>query len=309
MTTKWIGLLVMAVALGGCKREPTHQRVDAAIAPLIPGDTIALGGLRLDRVKDTPFYRKYVEGKKIGVLETFRAKTGLDPAKDIWEVVWAISPKQRLVFIRGKFGGDFGLEPSFNVPGVLKLNYKSYYILHSEGTGVLFLNSGVAAAGKVEELKQLVDQRDQAGNAPQELLEMVKALPPDHLYAVSKNAGSLMPALPEGGTAANFARLATSIGRFTMHADLRNGVDLQVKAEYAQAETAKQAQDVIRGVLGMVRLKTDSKQGEVLKALDAVTVQARERNLEATMTLPFEAVEKLAGMLLSASGRESRPQD
>ena len=69
-------LLLAAAALlvlPGCQRLlPTRARVDAAIAPLIPGDSVVLAGLRLDRLKGTPFYQKYVIGRRIPELDNFK---------------------------------------------------------------------------------------------------------------------------------------------------------------------------------------------------------------------------------------------
>lgn len=301
------GMLLAAgvlLAASGCKREPTNQRVDAAIAPLLPADTLALAGLRLDRLKNTPFFRQYVEGKKLPMLETFREKTGLDPTKDIWELVWSVSPNRTLMFIRGKFGGEFGLEPKFDVPGVLKMNYKTYYVLYQGEAGVMFLNSGVAVAGKLDDLKALIDNRDKKGeSAPQELIDMVKELPADHMYVVSRQAGALVPSMPTEGTAGNFARLATTVGELRMHADLKAGVNLAVTAQYPEEQLAQQARDVLRGVLGMVRLRTKSDQGEMLKALDAVTVQSRGKSLEISVQTPFELIDQMLKSLPIFSGR------
>jgi hypothetical protein len=291
---RWIAGIALMLSLAGCRREPQNARIDAAIAPLIPGDSVALAGLRLDRLQDTPFFRAYVQGKKIQVLEQFQALTGLDPTKDIWEVVWAVSPNRMLVFVRGKFGGQFGLEPKFDVPDLKRANHKGYYILYKGEQGVLFMNSGVAVAGRVEELKSVVDGRDKAGaGPPQALVEMVKTLPADHLWLVSQKAGSLVPKTPVDGNFANAARMLSSLGVLTMHADLSKGVNLEVQGEYPDAVLAKQVQDTVRGLVGMLRLQTKDDQADLLKALDAVQIQARERQVTITVMAPFELIEQV----------------
>ena len=93
-----IPLLAALACAPGCKKHDAQfARVDAALAPLLPSDTVALACLRLDRLKDTSFYRKYVAGKKIKVLEEFARRTGLDPRESVWELVFS---KQRPHAIR-----------------------------------------------------------------------------------------------------------------------------------------------------------------------------------------------------------------
>ena len=82
-----IPLLAGLVLMPACKRTPEHARVDAALAPLLPGDTVALACLRLDRLKGSPFYTKYVTGKRIKALDEFSQKTGLDLRENVWEPV------------------------------------------------------------------------------------------------------------------------------------------------------------------------------------------------------------------------------
>lgn len=303
-------LLGALALLPGCRRQPTNARVDAAIAPLIPANTAALAGLRLDRLKNTPFFRKYVEGRQIPALNEFKDKTGLDPVKDVWEVVWAFRPSHSVVFIRGKFGGEFGLEPRFNVPGVQRRSYKGYYLLYNEGRGVLFLNTGVAVAGAIPDLEAVVDQRDQPGLAPPAaLIDLVAALPACHAYAVTLNGGAVAPELPQEGNFGNFARMARTLGQATLYADLTAGVNVQAEANYPDAAVARQVQDTARGVLGILRLRTPQDQPDLLKIYDAIHVTAQEGKVTLAANAPFELVDQVMRALPTSSPRESRPPD
>ncbi len=305
-------LLLSAAILfaAGCRREPTNARVDAAIAPLIPADTAALAGLRLDRLKNTPFFHQYVEGRRISALNDFKAKTGLDPVQDVWEAVWAFRPAHSVVFIRGKFGGEFGLEPRFNVPGIQRMSYKGYYILHQEGRGVLFLNTGVAVAGAVSDLQAAVDQRDQPGAAPPAaLIDLVASLPACHAYAVTLNGGSVAAGLPREGQMGNFARMASTLGKATLYADLTEGINLQGEASYPDAAVARQVQDTVRGLVGILRLRTPQDRPDLLRLYDAIHVTAQEGRVSLTANAPFELVDQVVRALPTSSRPESRPPD
>lgn len=303
-------LLALSMVPAACRREPANARVDAAIAPLIPAGTSALAGLRLDRLKNTPFFRKYIEGRQIPALNEFKEKTGLDPVQDVWEAVWAFRPAHSVVFIRGKFGGEFGLEPRFNVPGIQRMSYKGYYILHQEGRGVLFLNTGVAVAGAIPDLQAVVDQRDKPGAVPPAaLIDLVASLPACHAYAVTLNGSALAADLPREGNLGNFARMASTLGQATLYADLSQGVNLQAEANYPDPAVARQVQDTIRGLLGILRLRTPQDQPDLLRIYDGIHVVAQQGKVSLTANTPFDLVDQVLRALPTSSPPESRPPD
>lgn len=283
------------LALPACQRLlPTHARVDAAIAPLIPGDTVILAGLRLDRLKGTPFFEKYIQGRRLPDLDSFKEKTGLDPVSDVWELVYAVSPQRMLLFIRGKFGGQFGQEPNFRLPGLQSMSHKGYYILHKEADGVLFLNSGVAVAGKIPDLKAVVDNRDNNSEKPPlALLELVKTMPADHAWLVSHQAGAMARKLPDDGSAGNIARLAKTLGRATLHADLSTSIRVEAEGDYPSAELARQVQDTLRAGIGLLRVRTPDSQAAMLKVYDGIRVEARESRVSVHIDAPFDFADAL----------------
>src|SRR5208283_3210392 len=171
-------VLTGLVILPACNRTPEHARVDAALAPLLPGDTVAVACLRLDKLKTTPFYAKYVAGKKIPPLEELARATGVDLRENLWELYFTTNGATHYVFIRGKYGGEFDKEPDIKGEGLQKTDYKGHYLLSAGDHGVLFMNTGAAVASKVEDLKALIDGLDNpARKPPQAVLDMVATLP------------------------------------------------------------------------------------------------------------------------------------
>ncbi|MBI4890438.1 MAG: hypothetical protein HY821_07410 [Acidobacteria bacterium] len=305
-----IALLAAAALLPACRREPTNARVDAAIAPLLPSETQALAGLRLDRLKNTKFFTKYIQGRRIHALNEFKDNTGLDPVTDVWEVVWAYSPSHSVAFIRGKFGGEFGLEPRFNVPGIQRTAHKGYYILYKENRGVLFMNTGVAVAGALDDLKAVVDQRDQPGRTPpQALIDRVAALPACHAYAVTLNGSVLAPNLPRDGNAANLTRMASTLGLAYFHADLTSGLELRAQANYSDPAVARQAQDTLRGLLGILRLRTPTENTDLLRLYDGIRITNEKGAVDVSVSAPFDSLDRIFRSLPISSPPESHPPD
>lgn len=297
----WIALIALLMAPAGCKREAANARVDVALAPLLPPDAAGLVCLRLDKLKDTPFYARYVEGKKIAMLEKFADETGLDVRKDIWELLVVLRPngKAPLILIRGKFGGQFGLEPEFDKPGLQRMNYKGYNIIYAEGPGVLFMNTGAAVAGMIDDLKQVVDNRDNPKWAtPKGLLELVGTLPGSAQFWVAANdGGTLLPDVPDQGQVAEYARMLKSLGVTTAYADLRNGVDFIAEGRYPDEQGSKQMHALLRGLLGMARLRTPDNQPDVLRLIDATQITLDGRAVKIRLNAPTELVDKLISLL------------
>ena len=296
-TAPMVALAALLCCAPGCRRQPTHARVDAAIAPLIPADTVALAGLRLDRLQKTAFFRDYVAAGRLPGLERLKEQTGLDPAKDIWELVWAQGAHGGLLFIRGKFGGEFGLEPKFDVPGLQRRSYKGYYILEQQGRGVLFFNTGVAVAGRVEELEAVVDNRDKASELPPaELLAMVETLAPDHAWMVARGSAAALGAAGQS-TTGNLGHLTAAMGPFKAHADLSDGLALEAQGDYPDAAQARQAQDTIRAFVAVAKLRAGEAEWKAL--CEGIEATAEAATLRVKLRVPAD---RLAGVLAAWPG-------
>jgi hypothetical protein len=304
------------VLLPGCrKREPEHARVDAALAPLLPGDTTALACLRLDRLKGTPFYAKYVAGKRIKALEEFVRTTGLDPREDIWELVFSTNGRAPYVFIRGKFGGEFGFEPDFKTNGLVRSSYKGHYLIYLGDSGVVYMNTGAAVAGKVEDLKSLVDGFDNPKRtAPQALLDLVGTLPgTSHLWAASLQPSTLVQlgdapwlsagpsATPSNGMSANLARIGRRVSQVTMWGDLSQGLELHISALAGSESDAAELRDVFRAGVSMGRLSTADSQPDLLKLYDGLSGVADGRAVRIDVKEPFELLDSVLASMWPAS--------
>lgn len=293
--------LVLSLSFAGCKREAKFARVDAALAPLIPPDAAGLACLRLDKLKDTPFYAKYVDGRKIPMLEKFAEETGLDLRKDVWELLLVMRSggKPPVVLIRGKFGGKFGLEPEINKPGIQRMNYKGYNIIFAEGPAVMFMGPGAAVAGRIEDLKLVIDNRDNPKwSTPHRLLELVGTLPGSaQVWMATEDGGALLPGLPEDGEYSNYVRMLKSLGVATAHVDLRQGVDMSADGRYPNDQAARQMHDTLRALLGVARLRTPDNQPDMLRLIDGTRVALDGPVVKVTLNAPFELVEKLISLL------------
>jgi hypothetical protein len=293
-TVAMLATLATLMSVSGCRREPEFARVDAALAPLIPPDAAAIACVRLDRIKKTWFHDEFISTRKIPELERFADQTGLDLRKDVWELLYVFhgGGAPPVVLIRGKFGGSFGLEPQFDKPGLQRMSYKGYYIIYGDGPAVMFLNTGAAAAGRIEDLRRLIDRRDEPGwRTNQEMLDLAGTLPgTTPFWLVAPRAGDLLPDLPADGALAAAIPLARSLGPLTLHTSLADGLSLTVRAGFPDAATARQAATGLRALVELSRARS----ADTPAAQVAFQVTSQETEVEITARTP----QTLAGDLL-----------
>src|SRR5271168_4753113 len=98
--------------------------IDPSLETLIPPDTIFIVGASVDKIKDTPVYQKLLKDLELAPLDDFTKKTGIDPRKDLWQVISVSNGKTALLLARGKFSSE--MEPRLEAEGAQRIGYKGY---------------------------------------------------------------------------------------------------------------------------------------------------------------------------------------
>lgn len=254
----------MLPCLAACKRSPDHARVDPALAPLIPADSTALAGLRLDLLKKSALWATLFPSKSAGPLDGLRERTGMDVADDLYEVVYCLGGKHRLILLRGKFtdGGiaNSGLEPELKIAGGQKLPYKGYILQGREDAAVVFFNSSVALAGKAAALRDRIDARNAQKAIQNPVAGMVDGLPHEaQIYFVSGE-----PRLPEGGLG-GLKSIPFVVKSLAAYLAVRETIALHAEAQSYGEDGARKAAESLRGMLSL--LKFDHKNADFVDRL------------------------------------------
>ena len=112
--------------------------------------TVALAGMRMDRVRATELYQKLRAQKRFSELDELKAKTGFDASRDVSELLLATNGKEAVTIARGHF--------SPADPGARKSPYKGYTLnLHGGGAYALIDNATVLA-GTQPAVRSAIDQ-------------------------------------------------------------------------------------------------------------------------------------------------------
>ncbi len=291
------------LTLGACKR-PDNLFVDPALLALVPRDSVMLAGLKMEKVRETAIYKNYAGLSRIKEpLDAFEKQTGIDPRKDLWEILFASNGKGKsVVLARGSFSG-MGLEPTIDKPGIERLSYKGYMLFTKDDDGVVFLNTSTIAAGKVLVLHELLDSRNSNPPAPKEFLEKIKAIKSNNqVWAISLNG---LP-IPEGliggaqdasnitrNLMANLPRLLGSLKSSMATVDVSNGLHLSLDAECPTERDSKLLNDTLRGAIGIARLQVSDGNQNTLKLLDAPKVTVTQTGVKLDVNYSIEDLSNL----------------
>lgn len=303
MDLRKAGLLIGLAALAACRPPKSATIVpDPALMPLVPADTKILAGIRVEEIKKTAVYRELLAAEKLPQLEEFARETGIDPRKNIWEIVLASNGESVLALIRGKFteGGitDSGKEPELAKKGVQRFPYKGYTLLGDERVVVAFFNTSVAVAGPQAAVKRVIDARDGGeGRPPAALIERVKTIPSSNQIWVISEAG-WQGVLPEelSGPLGGLRKLPVDVRSLEARLSLSDGVRLEGDVFSSDAASAAKIHDAIRGVIGIGRLTTPDDKLDMLKFYDAIEVKREDERVRVIADLPLEVFEQLLNL-------------
>ena len=139
--------LLAALALAGCAhRAPATVKVDPALETLVPADTVLMVGTRLEALMKTPVYKNNFAGRNFSQIQDFATTTGIDPRKDLWELLFVSNGKQGVLLGRGKFADEM-MEPPLERNGARPFTYKGFTLRGSESSAIVLVSSTTAALG------------------------------------------------------------------------------------------------------------------------------------------------------------------
>lgn len=283
-------LLSLALSLAGCRTsQPGGVRVDPALALMAPADTLVLAGFRMDKIRETEVYKNLLAERSIARLDAFAREAGFHPITGVWEVLAAFTGKYPLLLARGKFSPTGGLEPRLR-EGAPRRMYKGYTLIGDERASVAFLNSSTAAAGPAAAVESVIDGRGSSAGIPAAILEKMKTLPADsHAWAVSIAGLDGVPLpVPSSGNFGNLARLFRGVNGGTAWANLGAGLRAEISMTAAEAQSARQVHDALRGLIGIGRLSTPDNQRELLRFFDAIQVSQEASAVRVRADLPLD---------------------
>lgn len=280
------------VAVGCATKAPLGPKIDPALATLIPDDTTLLVGTRLEALQKTPVYQKYLADRKFPQVEDFARQTGLDPQKDLWELLFVSNGKNNVLLGRGKFANE--MEPRLEKGGAKRFGYKGYNLIGDEKAAVVFISSTTAAMGPTESLRFLLDQRGTSKGPPPALQALMKDIPADTQFWAAYAGGPVD--LGFTGNLANITKFVNSIESGSIYFDLRAGLNGVAVGQCATDQGAEEVQGALKAFIGLGRLNTPAKEPEMQAAWDGLRTTLQDKRVKLYIDVPQNVVDQFLAL-------------
>jgi hypothetical protein len=307
-------ILLTLAALTGCSRTTSSKSVfvDPALMSLVPPDAKVLVGANLESLRKSPIYQDHFANEIAAQLDNFTRQTGLDPRKDIWELLASYDGKSTVVMARGKFSAA-DLEPQLDKQGAQKSKYKTYTLYGDERSSGVFMNSSTAIAGDTASVKAILDRRDQAPAPPPALVRLTGEVPHgSQIWSVFEGNFIHLP-FEEGSNLGNVNRIIAGLESGACYANMANGFDFTATGTGVNDKSATEINDALRALLGLLRLNTRNDQKDLFEIYDAVDVKQTARTVKLTAHIRQDLVNQLLksmlfnGSLGGGGGHSRRP--
>jgi hypothetical protein len=286
----------------------------AAVGPMpgealiLPADARFVMGFDVKRFTASPFYARYAaqRGMKPEALRELEEKTGVNPARDVDQIVVAGTGPRGvgLALATGRF--DLyklgrALETEGKVQGYNHAG-ASLYAFKEEGpsaTAVAFLDETSLLFGQKDRVEAAVTSRAQ-GETPfrknPALLGLVEKVRPGSTFWMVGDQSLLagMPtSVPAPGSSADGATVSLpALKSLTVTGDLDPQVSLNVIGEAADELAAKNLADVVRGFVALMSLQAQQKP-ELRQLASAVTVATEQNRVLVSARVSYELLDAL----------------
>ena len=289
----------------------------AAVGPMpgealiLPADARFVMGFDVKRFTASPFYARYASerGMKPEALRELEEKTGLDPARDVDQIVVVGTPNAgkgspgltlalgrfdlykigRALETQGKVSGQ-------NVAGV------SVYVFKEEdarSVALAFLDETALLFGPRTEVEAAITSRSR-GETPLKknlmLMGLVERVRPGSTFWMVGDQSLLagMPtSVPAPGSSADGATInLPALQALTVTGDLDPQVSLNVTGDAKDELAAKNLADVVRGFVALMSLQARQKP-ELQQLASAVTVATEQTRVLVSARVPYELLDAL----------------
>jgi hypothetical protein len=293
----------LLLVLFGCSKTPTvGPKIDPALYLVIPSDTVMLAGTRLDSIETTDVYKKYLSQRGIPQIDEFAKQTGIDPRKDLWQLLYISNGKDSAVMGRAMFS-DEG-EPNLQKKGATRFSYKGLTFVGDDQTAILLIGPTVVGVGDTAELKEIADAKDKSSGPPPAMAELMRDIPPEAQFWVAYRGGPIQMPFDATGNLSNINQVVRLIQSGTLYLDLTSGIK---GAAVAPGNNEKDAGDLeagLKALVGFGRLSTPPKEQDLQRIWDGLTVTRQDRVVKLHIDEPPELVDRALNLLM---GRGVRP--
>lgn len=305
MRTLTTGLLVAASFLGSCmKPGASGVSVDSAFRPLVPKDARALASIDVESLKASGVYKRHQDLLNLPLLDGMSERIGVDPRRDISNLLIAWNGKDAAAFARGGFDVSV-LEAKLISLGARPVRYRSYTLFGEDRESIAFLKRHMAVAGPARLVRSEIDlEKNGGGGVPDELQSRLSVVPRgDQIWAVSRGGVPLADVPMRSDIESALSNIAGYVDATSLGIGLDAGTHLSAEIVCVSNEGAQRVHDALRGGIGLARLTTRDDELELLRLYDAIQVSRDQHTVRLKADLSAELTDKLLAHLPQIANR------
>jgi hypothetical protein len=289
----------------GCRKETVGRvRLDSELTAYIPPKTAVLAGVNLEKLESTALYKRHAGKLDIPALNAASERIGLDPRRDLSDVLVAWNPNQTVAISRGRFSAR-AMESKLMSVGAKREQYAGNTLFTNGDASLFFAKDNVLVAAPRERLRAIIDvHREHQTGIPDDLQGRLGSIPENaQLWVVSNqdlNFEKLATRSDVASALSNIAGLVTATNASVAVAD---GVQVRADLTCVSEEGAQRVRDALRGGIGLARLTTKDNELEMLRLYDAIHVAQEREAVHVTADLGSDLADKLLAYLPNLTGK------
>jgi len=285
---------LLCLAFAGCAGNLVkHGPIDPALTAFVSSDAVALAGVRMDQLRQTPLYRRLASENRVPRFDQFRSESGFDPSRDLHDALLASDGTHVLAIARGAF--------SAKPAGSLSTSqYKGYTVYAKDQTdAIAFIGQTIALGGQTASVLAAIDQYKNGRAAPRDLIARAEALPAtSQIWAVAAGWKGATPGqLRAMGNFSNVDRVMRLVEAASLSVDLRTGIHAVLAGISRTDADAKTLADSLRGLTALARMAAGrgapGTQADLLRAFDAIQIAQEGRVVRVNFDIAEDLAEKL----------------
>ena len=303
--------LGLALALGALVLDPARAYVGPMPAEglVLPADAKFVMGLDVKRFVQSPFYERYArQGGRPASFADLEEKTGLDPARDVDQVIIAGRPDQgndgAVVLVRGRFD-------RYKLSRAIETREKGVTSKKHEGNTLYMFNEGRKGAGALAFLgndDDLIVMGSQKaveaavsshfqGQTPLKqntaLLAMLERVKPGSTFWVVGDQ-SLLAQMPNAKGGPTAGMQIPQLKGLLVTGELDPLVTLDVIGDAVDAKGATQLAQMVQGLIAFGTMQAAQKP-ELKDLPNAFSVTTEGSSVHLSARLPYELMDALQG--------------
>ena len=307
MTVVVVGV---AAGVGALWLNPARAAVGplAGAALILPADAKFVMGFDVKRFAASPFYERFKaqRGMKPEALAELEEKTGLNPARDLDQIVVAgtgvrgtgvaVALGHFDLYKLGRAIETSGKARGASYEGVTVYNYTEE---SKQPLSLALVDESTLVFGPTDQVTQALASRTR-GETPLKtnaaLMARVEGIRPGSTFWMVGDQ-SLLASLPTsipapGASGGGGSVTLPALTGLTVTGDLDPQVSLAVTGEARDAAAAKNLADVVRGLVAMASLQAAQKP-ELQQLASAVSVTTEENRVLVSARIPYETLDAL----------------